>query len=64
MKYEYNQIYISFKESYDHLKTLNLMGEDGWNLISSAKVDDHNIMYLFKREKTGKTLLNEERKVI
>ncbi len=50
MKYEYNQIYISFKESLDHREELNKMGNNGWELISSVKVDDHNIMYLFKKE--------------
>lgn len=62
MKYEYNQIYISFKDNFDHREALNKVGSEGWELILSVKVDDHNIMYLFKRE--IKNLLNEERKVI
>lgn len=63
MNYEYNQIYISFKDNFDHRETLNKAGREGWELISSAKVDDHNIMYLFKREL--KNLLNEQtRKMI
>jgi len=58
MQYEYNQIYISYKDTLDHRETLNNMGKEGWELISSVKVDEHNIMYLFKRELKQKTLLN------
>ena len=38
MKYEYNQIYISFKENFDHRETLNLMGDDGWNWYQVQKL--------------------------
>lgn len=59
MQYEYNQIYISFKEDLDHREMLNKMGSDGWELVLGVKVDDHNIMYIFKREKIKKEMLME-----
>jgi hypothetical protein len=65
MKYEYTQTYFSFKDDgTNHSEKLNEFGNQEWELISSLKIDDHNIMYLFKREKQTKTLLNEERKII
>ena len=56
--YEYTQLYISFKDGSNHTKELNNMGHDGWDLISCVKIDDANIMYVFKRDTTTKTLLN------
>ncbi len=58
MKYEYNQIYISFKDSLNHTVELNEMGNNGWELVTAVKVDEHNIMYLFKRTKLEKNILN------
>jgi len=64
MKYEYNQTYLSFKDGLNHLETLNMLGNNGWEIISSTKIDEHNIMYLFKRElRETKTLLKEGAKI-
>ena len=49
MKYEYTQVYISFKDSTNHIEQLNQFGQAGWEAISAVKVDEHNIMYLFKK---------------
>lgn len=63
MKYEYNQIYFSFKDNgTNHIIKLNEFGNQGWEMVSAIKIDEHNIMYLFKKEKIEKTLLKEEGK--
>lgn len=58
-KFEYNQLYLSFTDGTNHVPDLNKFGNDGWELISTVKIDAENVLYIFKREATGKTLLME-----
>lgn len=61
-RFEYNQLYLSFTDGTNHVSDLNHFGNDGWELIASLKVDAENVLYIFKREQTTKTLLMEGKK--
>lgn len=61
-KFEYNQLYLSFTDGTNHVSDLNQFGDDGWELIASVKIDAENVLYIFKRERTKKTLLTEGNK--
>jgi hypothetical protein len=56
-KFEYKELMVEFwEEGVNRMDILNEFGEKGWELISSSKVDEHHIYYVFKRKKE-KTLL-------
>lgn len=62
MKLEYLQLIFSYKENAIHTETLNEVGKESWELVTSTKIDEHNICYTFKREliyAKQKQLLNE-----
>lgn len=57
-RFEYNQLYISFQtDGTNHLEQLNSFGKDGWELISCVKIDGDNVLYIFKREISDKTVI-------
>jgi hypothetical protein len=60
-KYEYHQLILSFRDDgANHTAKLNEQGILGWELMSSIKIDEHNVCYIFKRASQGRTLLNED----
>lgn len=58
MQYEYNQYYISYRDGTNHIPQLNALGKEGWEIISSVKIDGDTMMYLLKR------VLLDERKLL
>lgn len=62
--YEYNQVYVSFRDDgTNHLQHLNKCGNEGWELVTAIKVDEHNVCYIFKRLawQHERQLLSEEK---